>query len=63
MGDSGEEQAIKDLGRIPSWKAENPGKLLPANRNNNQKDSVRIPGWEREYPGKLKAIKGTYSRL
>ncbi len=33
MGDSGEEQAIKDLGRIPSWKAENPGKLLPANRN------------------------------
>jgi hypothetical protein len=35
MGDSGEEQAIKDLGIIPGWKAENPGKLLPANRNAN----------------------------
>jgi hypothetical protein len=33
MGDLGEEQASKDLGRIPGWKAENPGKLLPANRN------------------------------
>ncbi len=60
MGDSGEEQAIKDLGRIPSWKAENAGKLLPAKRNNNliQKDSVRIPGWEREYPVKLQASSG-----
>ncbi len=65
IGDSGEQHAIKDLWRIPSLKAENPGKLQPANRNTNWFKRIL---WEfRVGKGNIRENsrlhKETYSRL